>query len=86
MFDISGTAGSWLYRPLWVPVVVDPAMAHHKPSVLARCVTVTPAGSFFHFREVVIMHIQGAMSTQPPPDDAGSSRPTTPEPDSADDD
>lgn len=47
MFDISGTAGSWLYRPLWVPVVVDPAMAHHKSHLYERTALPLHPGSFF---------------------------------------
>ena len=39
MFDISGTAGRWSYGPMLVPVVLDPVMVHHKPSVLAHCVS-----------------------------------------------
>ena len=38
MFDILGTAKSWSYRPVWVPVAPSPIMGHHdmhhEPSIL----------------------------------------------------
>ena len=42
MFDILGTAESWSYRPVWVPVVPNPVMVHYKPFILAHCVTAEP--------------------------------------------
>ena len=50
MFDISGTAGRWSYGPMLVPVVLDPVMGRHKPSVLAHCVTVTEGVLFALYR------------------------------------